>query len=384
MPSVFDQVVPRRGSDSYKWDSDIDASVLPMWVADMDFATAPAVVTALEARVRHGIFGYAKLPETYYQATIDWFSKRHDLTIDANWILPVTGVVPALSAVIRALAAPGEGVIVQPPVYNCFYSSIRNMQCDIIESPLRLEGGRYTIDFDDLERCAAQPAVRVLLLCNPHNPVGRAWSCDELRRVGEICFRRGVTVVSDEIHCDLAMPGQRHTPFASLGDTFAQHSVTCISPSKAFNLAGLHVANIVAADPQIRRHIDRALNIHEVGEIGPLAITALIAAYRSGAQWLDHLREYIHDNYLHLQERLAHSRLTLLPMEATYLAWIDCRKLGMSSQMFAEKLADSHLRVSPGNQYGMAGEGFIRLNLACPRATLDEGINRLLHAMIKL
>jgi len=376
--------VPRRGSDSYKWDSDTDASVLPMWVADMDFATTPAVVAALEARVRHGIFGYAKVPEAYHQATIDWFSKRHGLVLDAKWILPVTGVVPALSAVIRALTNPGDGVIIQPPVYNCFYSSIRNMQCNIIESPLRLEGGRYAIDFDDLERCTAQSAVKVLLLCNPHNPVGRAWSRDELKRVGEICFKQGVTVVSDEIHCDLVMPGQRHIPFASLGETFAQHSVTCISPSKAFNLAGLHVANIVAADSQVRQHIDRALNIHEVGEIGPLAITALIAAYQGGAQWLDDLCEYIQANYLHLQGRLAHSRITLLPMEATYLAWIDCRKLGMSSQILAEKLADSHLRVSPGTLYGKAGEGFIRLNLACPRAILDEGINRLLHAMIKL
>lgn len=385
MSSYFDPIVPRRGSASYKWDSDADAHMLPMWVADMDFATAPAVIAALEARVRHGIFGYAKVPPAYYQATLDWFAGRHGLPLEADWILPVTGVVPALSAIIRALTSPGDGVILQPPVYNCFYSSIRNMQCKVIESPLRLEADRYTIDFDDLERKAAMPSTRVLLLCNPHNPVGRVWSSAELMRLGTICMAHGVTVVADEIHCDLAMPGYRYIPYASLGPTFADHSVTCISPSKAFNLAGMHVANIVAANPDTRQKIDRALNIHEVGEIGPLAVTALIAAYHDGGAWLDALQQYIYANYLHLQARLAQGlpHIVVMPMEATYLAWIDCRKLGASSQTLNEKLCAAHLRASPGTLYGAAGDGFIRLNLACPRALLDEGIDRLTQALAK-
>lgn len=386
MPSVFDQIVPRRGSASYKWDSDADDEMLPMWVADMDFPTAPAVIAALEERVRHGIFGYAKVPPAYYQATLDWFAGRHGLQLEADWMLPVTGVVPALSAVIRALASPGDGVIIQPPVYNCSYSSIRNMQCEVIENPLVLDGGRYTIDFDDLERKAAMPSTRVLLLCNPHNPVGRVWSRTELARLGTICMAHGVTVVADEIHCDLAMPGYCHTPYASLGTVFADHSVTCISPSKAFNLAGMHVANIVAADPAIRQKIDRALNIHEVGEIGPLAVTALIAAYSAGSPWLDDLREYIYANYLHLKTRLAQSlpSLQVMPLEATYLAWIDCRSLGVSSLDFTKKLAASHLRVSPGTLYGQAGEGFIRLNLACPKVLLEEGLSRLSQTLAGL
>lgn len=379
MPSPFDQIVPRRGSASYKWDSDADATMLPMWVADMDFATAPAVVAALEARVRHGIFGYAKVPDSYYQAVTDWFSQRHGLTLDARWILPATGVVPALSAVIRALTQPGDGVIVQTPVYNCFFSSIRNMQCKLVTNPLSLNDGYYRMDFEALQGLAADPQNKVLLLCNPHNPVGRAWSREELQRLGAICMAHQVTVVSDEIHCDLTMPGYQHVAYASLGPAFAQHSITCTSPSKAFNLAGLHVANIIAADDTLRQKIDRALNIHEVGEIGPLGVTALVAAYGQGASWLDELRAYLHANYQHLVAHLAEHLpdINVLPMEASYLAWLDCRKLNIYTQALSERLLAAHLRVSPGTLYGAAGEGFIRLNLACPQALLDEALVRL-------
>jgi len=380
VPSTFDHVVPRRGSASYKWDSDVEPQMLPMWVADMDFPTAPAVVAALEERVRHGIFGYAKVPGAYYQATIDWFSRRHGLALDREWILPVTGVVPALSAVIGALTSPGDGVILQSPVYNCFYSSIRNMQCAAVESPLLLEEEDYRMNFDELERLAATPANKVLLLCNPHNPVGRVWSREELLRLGEICMAHDVTVISDEIHCDLLMPGQRHVPYASLSTEHARRSVTCVSPSKAFNLAGLHVANVIAADPAQRQKIDRVFNIHEVGEIGPLGIAALIAAYKEGGSWLDDLCAYIHANYRHLQACLTKytPQVRVLPMEATYLAWIDCRGLGISTEALTQKLLAARLRVSPGTLYGEAGEGFIRLNLACPRSLLDEGLGRLL------
>lgn len=386
MSSVFDHIVPRRGSASYKWDSDADAQMLPMWVADMDFATAPAVIAALEQRVRHGIFGYAKIPGAYYQATIDWFARRHGLALEAEWILPVTGVVPALSAVLRALTSPGDGVIIQPPVYNCFFSSIKNMQCQVVESPLVMDAGRYRMDFKDLERKAAVPANKVMLLCNPHNPAGRAWSREELTQLGEICMAHGVTVVSDEIHCDLAMPGHRHFPYASLGEEYKLRSVTCLSPSKAFNLAGLHVANVIAAEPTLFKKIDRAVNIHEVGEIGPLAIEALTAAYSSGGPWLDALREYIHANYLHLKTQLAKRvpQVGVMSMEATYLAWLDCRELGVSTRELTEKLGAAHLRVSPGTLYGEAGEGFIRLNLACPRRLLDEGLNRLSRTLAPL
>lgn len=386
MPSIFDHVVTRRGSASYKWDSDSDEQMLPMWVADMDFPTAPAIISALEKRVRHGVFGYTKIPASYPQAVIDWFATRHGLALDADWILPVRGVVPALSAVIRALTSAGTGVIIQPPVYNCFYTSIRNMQCEVVESPLILHAGRYTIDFEDLERKAAEPSNKLMLLCNPHNPVGRTWSREELTRVGEVCMAHGVTVISDEIHCDLVMPGHRHIPYSSLGREHARRSVSCASPSKAFNLAGLHVANVIAAEPEIRKRIDRALNVHEVGEIGPLAVEGLIAAYTRGGPWLDSLREYLHANYRHLKRYLAQhlQQLAVMPMEATYLAWIDCRKLGVSTKELTERLCEAHLRVSPGTLYGEAGEGFIRINLACPRRTLDEGLDRLTRTLTRI
>lgn len=383
MLSPFDRIIPRRGSGCSKWDSDQDEAMLPMWVADMDFATAPAIVEALQRRVSHGIFGYAKIPPGYYRAVVDWFARRHRVELQPDWILPATGVVPAISAVIRALTTAGDGVLVLSPVYNCFHSSIRNMQCRLIESELVLEGGRYAIDFDDLEARLVDPSCKLLLLCNPHNPVGRAWSRDELKRIGALCLAHEVTVVSDEIHCDLVMPGFRHVPYASLGPEYALRSVSFVSPSKAFNLAGLQVANILAADPRIRERVDRALNIHEVGEIGPLAVEAQIAAYTQGGPWLDALLPYLHTNYLYLRDFLGRHapRLEISPLEATYLVWIDCRKLGMSSARIAELALGAHLRINPGTLYGRAGEGFIRINIACPRAQLEEGLRRLVQAL---
>ncbi len=380
----FDTVTSRRGSGSTKWDASADPASLPMWVADMDFPTAPAIIEALEARVRHGIFGYTRVPDTYYTTLIDWFARRYAFPLQREWILTTSGVVPAISAILRALTQPGDGVIIQTPVYNCFFSSIRNLQCRALENPLREDKGRFAIDFDDLERQAADPSARILLLCNPHNPVGRSWTAAELTRLGEICFRHNLIVVSDEIHCDLVAPGRRHQSFATLGPEFLHRSITCHSPSKAFNLAGLQIANIVAADPDLRARIDRALNIHEVCDVNPFGVTASIAAYTAGADWLDALRAYLADNYQtvadFLTEHLPTLRIT--PQEATYLAWIDCRALNLSSVALTELLAKAgHLIVSPGTLYGDAGEGFIRLNLACPRSVLREGLQRLRTAL---
>ena len=283
----FDEIVPRRGTHSVKWELDSDPDILPMWVADMDFRTAPPVVEALRRRVEHGIFGYAQAPQAYYDAVVKWFERRHGWHTEPEWILHTTGVIPALSAILKALTQPGDKILVQTPVYNHFFISIRNSGCRTAENDLTYRGGAYTIDFADLERKAADPEVKAMLLCNPHNPAGRVWSPEELRRIGEICLRNGVFVVADEIHCELVMPGFRYTPFASLGEEFLHNSVTCCSPSKAFNLAGLQVANIIAAGETVRAKIEKALRINETGEIGPLAIDALIAAYDRGAEWLD-------------------------------------------------------------------------------------------------
>ena len=275
----FDEIVPRRGTNAIKWDMDTDPEVLPMWVADMDFRTAPAVAAALQRRVQHDIFGYATAPKAYYDAITGWFRRRHGWQIRPEWVLHTTGVIPALSAVIKALTQPGDKVLIQTPVYNHFFTSIHNSGCQAAESPLVYRDNTYTIDFDDLERKAAAPAVKLMLLCNPHNPAGRVWTPAELHRIGELCLRHDVVVVADEIHCELVMPGFRYTPFASLCEEFERRSVTCTSPSKAFNLAGLQVANIFAADAALRARIGHSLQINETGEIGPFAIEALIAAF---------------------------------------------------------------------------------------------------------
>ena len=376
----FDEIVPRRGTNAIKWDMDTDPEVLPMWVADMDFRTAPAVAAALKRRVQHDIFGYATAPKAYYDAITGWFRRRHGWQIRPEWVLHTTGVIPALSAVIKALTQPGDKVLIQTPVYNHFFTSIHNSGCQAAESPLVYRDNTYTIDFDDLERKAADPAVKLMLLCNPHNPAGRVWTPAELHRIGELCLRHDVVVVADEIHCELVMPGFRYTPFASLSEEFARRSVTCASPSKAFNLAGVQVANIFAADAGLRERIARSLEINETGMISPFAIEALTAAYTDGAEWLDALNGYLWENYLFLRDYFARHlpQFPVLPLEGTYLVWADCRAAGLSSDTLTRRLLDEgRLHVNSGSMYGAAGEGFIRLNIACPRKLLAEGLDRL-------
>ncbi|MDR1004567.1 MAG: pyridoxal phosphate-dependent aminotransferase [Prevotellaceae bacterium] len=374
----FDELIPRRNTHSVKWDATPDDAVLPLWVADMDFRTAPAVIRALERRVRHGIFGYACVPDAYYEAVTGWFARRHRFHIRKEWILYTSGVVPAVSAVIKALATPGDKVLIQEPVYNCFFSSIRNNGCEAVSNDLLYRNGAYTIDFDDFEAKAADPRVTLFLLCSPHNPAGRRWTRDELQRMGDICLRHHVTVISDEIHCDLTAPGGVHLPFASLSEQFLQHSVTCTAPSKTFNIAGVQVANIIAADESVRQKIDKALNINEVCDINVFAVEALIAAYNEGEEWLEALKAYLYDNYVCLstffRQHLPH--LTVLPLEATYLVWVDCKALGRSSEAISRQLLqEGHLRINEGTMYGKAGEGFIRINIACPRASLRKGLD---------
>ncbi|MCL1076116.1 MalY/PatB family protein [Shewanella dokdonensis] len=380
----FDEPVQRRGSHSYKWDSAEDDGMLPMWVADMDFRTAPAIIEALQARVAHGIFGYSKVSEDYFNAVISWFARRHQFHFDAGSLLFTTGVVPALSAIIQALVRPGDGVIVPTPAYNCFFSSIRNAKCQQVSSPLLNDKGNFTFDFDDIATKAAAPNNTMLLLCNPHNPVGRVWREDELRKIGDICFANNVIVLADEIHCDLMMPGQQHIPFASLGREFLERSVTCSSPSKSFNLAGIHAANILVEDADWRRRIDKQLNINEVCEISPFAITAVIAAYEFGETWLDELRQYIARNYALVREFIAEHlpMIKVTPLQGTYLVWLDCRALSVGSGALAAKLYnDHHLWLSEGSTYGVEGEGFLRMNIATNQARVLDGLNRFKRAI---
>lgn len=376
----FDEIIPRRGTNSYKWDSSGDADVLPMWVADMDFRTAPPVVEALKQRVEHGIYGYVRVPDAYYEAVTGWFARRHSWAIAKEWIIYTTGVVPALSAVIKALTIPGDKVMVQIPVYNCFFSSIRNNGCEMVANPLLYRNGTYQIDFAGLERKAADPQVKVLLLCNPHNPAGRVWTKQELTRIGEICIRNDVWIVADEIHCELVFPGHSYTPFASISEEFLMHSVTCTSPSKAFNLAGLQIANIISADMDIRLKIDKAININEVCDVNPFGVEALIAAYNDGEEWLEELKRYLFANYNYLRAYFNEylPNFPVMALEGTYLVWVDCSVLKQSSEEIVKALLEKEkLWVNGGSLYGDAGEGFIRINIACPRQRLMDGLERL-------
>lgn len=377
----FDKTIDRRATNSYKWDS-APEGVLPMWVADMDFRTAPAIIDALQKRVAHGIFGYTRVPDAYYDAVTSWFSRRHGWNIDREWIIYTSGVVPAVSAVIKALTVPGDKVIVQTPVYNCFFSSIRNNGCEIVSNPLRRTADTYEMDLDALERCAADPRAKVMLLCNPHNPAGRVWTPDELTRLGNICLRNGVTVVSDEIHCELVYQGFKYTPFASLSDAFLHRSVTCVSPSKAFNIAGLQIANIVAFDNDLRSRIDKAININEVCDVNPFGVAATIAAYNEGEEWLNQLVDYLHGNYEAMAEfcRRELPEFPITRLEGTYLVWMDCSSLGMPSDALEHALLDdARLWLDAGTMYGAEGEGYMRWNIACPRSVMLDGLNRFLN-----
>ncbi len=382
----FDEIVKRRGSGSYKWDTPKHDDILPMWVADMDFPVAPCIQKALEKRVAHGVFGYTLVGGSYYEAVIKWFEARHKWSIKRDWIVYTSGVVPAISCCLRAMCMNGENVLVQTPVYNCFFSSIRNQGCQIVENELVREGDTYRIDFDDFERKCADDKTTVFLLCNPHNPAGRVWTREELERMNAICMRHNVRVVADEIHCELVMPGHKYTPFASVSEDCQKNCVALNSPSKAFNTAGLQIANIVCSDPEQRRRIDRAVNIFEVCDVNPFGPVALEAAYsKDGAKWLKELNDRIWENYQIMKIYLALNlpKVKPLKLEGTYLAWLDIRQLGITSAE-AEKLLleKGRLMLSCGTDYGeKAGEGYLRMNLACPAELLESGLERMRAAL---
>ncbi len=383
----FSRPTERRGTDSYKWDSAPETDIIPLWVADMDFETFPGITEALQRRVAHGIFGYTRVPEAYYEAVCNWFGKHHGWHINREDIIYTSGVMPAVSAVIKALTLPGDQVIVQGPVYNCFFSSIRNNGCETVSNSLiyNKEELRYEIDFDDLERKLAHERARLMLLCNPHNPGGRVWTRDELTRVAELCHKYGVRVVSDEIHCELTLYDNEYVPFGSLPDELSRGSITCCSPSKAFNTAGLQIANIVCRDAEVRNRIDRAININEVCDVNPFGVIALQAAYSDeGYEWLTQLRAYISSNYDLLRERFARElpKCKVMRMEGTYLAWIDCSELHISSDEIEEMLMhENKVWVNAGSMYGTEGAAFIRINMACTSELLNEGITRIVNGL---
>lgn len=379
----FDEIINRRGTNSYKWDTTAPG-VDAMWVADMDFRTAPCITEALRRRVEQGIFGYTFVPDEYYRATVGWFSRRHRWIIDPTHIIYTSGVVPAVSAIIKGMTRPGDKVIVQTPAYNCFFSSIRNNGCQLSANRLRYENGVYSIDFEDLERRAADSEAKVLLLCNPHNPSGRVWTRAELERMADIAMRNGLFVISDEIHCELTYEGHDYTPFASLDEDIARRCAVCVSPSKAFNIAGLQIANIIAADSEVRRKIDRAINDNEVCDVNPFGVIATIEAYTNGEEWLDALRKYLWGNYVVLRD-FFHRELPSYPvtdLEGTYLAWIDCSAAEIGADKLERLLEnEAKVRLNAGTMYGDGGEDFLRINLACPRELIEKALPRIARVL---
>ena len=382
----FDKIISRRGTNCVKWDEFTDPDIIPLWVADMDFETAPSVQQALLKRMQHGCFGYTLVPESYYNATIQRFQHRHGWSIERPSFIYTSGVVPAISAIIKAVTSPGDKVLVQTPVYNCFFSSIRNNGCTLAENPLKMEGNRYEVDWQDFEAKCADPSVKVFLLCNPHNPAGRVWTCQELVQMGNICLKHGVFVISDEIHCEFVMPGHTYTPFASISEDFAMNCAVCLSPSKAFNIAGLQIANIIVKNEKVRKRVDKAININEVCDVNPFGVIALQAAYSAeGEEWLNQLCHYISDNYLMacqlFTEALPQCPVTTL--EGTYLMWVDIRATGKTSRQVTDHLLrKAKVYVNCGTMYGEAtGEGYIRINLATRRNLLEEGIMRIIKSL---
>ncbi len=374
----FDEVIDRSGTNSVKWN--VAEGELPMWVADMDFRAAPCIQEAIIKRAEHGVFGYSVISDEWREAVTSWWERRHNVKFSNDEVIFTTGVVPILSSAVRKFTTPAENVVVQSPVYNMFFNSIVNNGRNVLNSPLVYENGEYHMDLDDLEKKLADPQTSLMILCNPHNPVGKIWDRETLAKIGELAAKNGVIVISDEIHCDITDPGCEYIPFASVSETCRYNSITCVAPTKTFNLAGLHTAAAIVPNPILRHKLERALNTDEVAEPNAFSIQAAVAAFNGGEQWLDALREYIYENKQlvarFLAERLPELHLT--PSEATYLLWLDCSKVCDNSKEFADTLrAKTGLFVADGAKYGSGGEKFLRVNIACPKARVEDGLRRL-------
>lgn len=381
MAGIFDEIVDRSNTGSLKWD--VNKGELPMWVADMDFRTAPCITEAFVKRAEHGIYGYTLITDEWYEAYMSWWKNRHGFAIERDWLVFCTGVVPAISSIVRKLTTVGENVVVMTPVYNIFFNSIINNGRKVLESKLIYKDGEYSIDYEDLNSKLADSQTTMLLLCNPHNPIGKIWDRDTLQRIGQMCADNNVLVVSDEIHCDIVKPGLGYIPFASVSDVCRDNSITCVSPTKAFNIAGIQTAAVIVPNRNIRAKVDRGLNTDEVAEPNVFAQIAPIAAFGKGGSWLDELNAYLWENRVYAEEFISREIPSLFTVkgEATYLLWIDCTQMSGLPQRLGRYVREtSGLYLSDGRAY-RNGEGFLRMNLACPRALLEDGLKRLKKSM---
>ena len=375
----FDKVTDRRESGSVKWD--VRENELPMWVADMDFPTAPCVRRAIERRAAHGVFGYSILPDAWYDAYRNWWGTHHGLDIGRNELIFVTGVIPAISTAVRKFTTPAEKIVIQTPVYNHFFSSIVNNGRRVLENPLVYEGGAYRMDFEDLEKKLSDPLTTMMILCNPQNPAGKIWTREDLAKVGALCKKHHVLVFSDEIHCDLTAPGRGYVPFASVDETCRLNSITALAPTKTFNIAGINSAAVFVPEEGLRQRMDRALNTDEVAEPNAFAAEATVAAFTDeGWEWLGALRAYIEENkqaaYAFIEKELP--EVYAVPQDATYLMWLDVSRYTEDSAKLQRFIREkTGLFVTEGTIYGGDGSRFLRLNVACPRSLLEDGLNRL-------
>lgn len=373
----FDKIIDRKNTGSLKWD--IKDGELPMWVADMDFETAPCVKEYLTQRASHGVFGYNIIVDSWYDAYSSWWERRHHFPLKKEALIFTTGVIPAVSCCVRKLTTPAEKVLIQSPVYNIFFNSIINNGRQVLQSPLVYDNqsATWSVNWVDLEQKLSDPQTTLMILCNPHNPIGKIWDKETLQRIGELCKKYAVTVISDEIHCDIVKPGKGYIPFASVSETCRQVSVTCLSPSKSFNIAGLHSAAVYIENQALRNKVDRALNTDEIAEPGTFAIGAATTAFEKGEDWLNELNIYLQENKdiatTFIETNIPNFKVT--KSEATYLLWIE---VPTNSKELATKIREkSGLYLSNGVQYGESGEHFLRLNVACPRSMLLEGLRRL-------
>lgn len=386
----FDTVVERRGTNSLKYDfakeRGKDENVLPLWVADMDFQTAPSIVKKLEETAKHGIFGYSEGKESYYRAVERWYQKYFNWQIKEEWLIKTPGVVFAIAAAIRAFTKEGDAVLLQQPVYYPFGEAIRKNKRRLINNPLQLVNGHYEIDFEDFERKIIDEDVKVFLLCSPHNPVGRVFKEWELRRLGDICIRHGVLVISDEIHSDFTYSGYTHHVFASLGAEYEDISVICTSPSKTFNLAGLQVSNIFIANPGLRHAFQNEIDAMGYSQINLMGLTACQEAYESGETWLSEVKEYLAGNLAYVRTYLQENipQIQLLEPEGTYLVWLDFRGLSLNEEQREELLVKkAHLWLDSGAMFGEEGNGFERINIACPKKILKQAFEQLKEAVVE-
>lgn len=376
----FDTPINRHHTYSDKWDIFKDKDIIPLWVADMDFKAAPAIYDEVQRLSSHGVYGYAYVDDEFYQAIVDFHKRHYHQEVQKDWIIPTPAVVPALTATLQALTQPGDEVIVQTPAYNCFFSCIKNSGCALVENKILYQDGKFSIDFEELERQASSAKAKVLLLCNPQNPTGRLWRQEELQQILNICKKHDLYVISDEIHCDIRPNGSTFIAFSNLDPTFNDNLITLRSPSKTFNIAGLKVAYIICQNSKLRYRIDRQVNINEVCDLSPFGIGALIAAYTKCDDWMYELNDYIQENYRYLVEFFKENfkDVKVASLESTYLAWVDCSCFNLTSKQLKERLLkEGKVYVNEGELYQSPYEGFLRINLGCTKATLSTALTRI-------